>query len=417
MSGLLLRIDSAEQIRAAAAELRAVVDDREITANDVLDVFERWSEALGSVDPTDVAGLPFLRLWLRRNTLEPIITRELGDGSLDGEWSGDGRSRLKAYPVGIVGHWPAGNIDIQPMLSMSCALLGGNACLVRVPGALLKQVEFLIAALAESDREGVVTRRIRLLAFEHERRDLQCAMAEVCDGAMIWGGEEAVSQVRLLPFSYWARLAVFGPRISVAAIDAASWSGEDARTALSRRIARDVWQFDQQACSSPQVLFVETNGHSADDFIHALRKAFEEENRAHPRESIDASLTSVICRGRAAWLMQNVANRAVFPATPDWTILIGHGTATPEPTQGKTLTVLQVSDLHEAIASLDANVQTLGLAISDGNREAELAAIAAGRGIDRIVQVGRMHVFGPPWDGQDLIRSMVRMVRHVRATA
>ena len=27
----------------------------------------------------------------------------------------------------VVGHWPAGNIEIQPILSMTCALLGGNA--------------------------------------------------------------------------------------------------------------------------------------------------------------------------------------------------------------------------------------------------------------------------------------------------
>jgi len=45
-------------------------------------------------------------------------------------------------------------------------------------------------------------------------------------------------------------------------------------------------------------------------------------------------------------------------------------------------------------------------------------ADAAGRnGVDRIVKLGRMHVFGSPWDGTDLIRPMVRLVRHVPAYA
>jgi hypothetical protein len=198
-------------------------------------------------------------------------------------------------------------------------------------------------------------------------------------------------------------------------MDAASWSDPQARQAVCRRIARDVWQFDQQACSSPQVLFLEKkNGEPTADFIKALRSAFEAENRAHPRESIEGALTSAICQARANWLLRDEANSAVFPATPDWTILVGHGPEIPQPTQGKTLTVLEVEDLLEALARLNGNVQTLGLAISDPEKEAAIASQAASRGIDRIVPLGRMHVFGPPWDGVDLIRIMVRMVRHLR---
>jgi hypothetical protein len=42
-----------------------------------------------------------------------------------------------------------------------------------------------------------------------------------------------------------------------------------------------------------------------------------------------------------------------------------------------------------------------------------LAKAAGRRGVDRIVKLGRMHVFSSPWDGVDLIRPMVRVVRHV----
>lgn len=415
MTDLIRNVDVTEDITSAAAELRRIVDTTSITPNQTLDVFEAWGSALGESDTADLAGVPFLRLWLRRNTLEPIIAKELGPGALNGDWIEDGRARLKAYPVGIVGHWPAGNIEIQPLLSMTCALLGGNACLVRVPKELRDSNAQLIAKLIQADKEATLITRIRLLAFDHERLDLHRAMAQSVDGAMIWGGEEAVTEIRALPFPPWTRLAIFGPRISVAAMDAASWSDPQARQAVCRRIARDVWQFDQQACSSPQVLFLEKkNGEPTADFIKALRSAFEAENRAHPRESIEGALTSAICQARANWLLRDEANSAVFPATPDWTILVGHGPEIPQPTQGKTLTVLEVEDLLEALARLNGNVQTLGLAISDPEKEAAIASQAASRGIDRIVPLGRMHVFGPPWDGVDLIRIMVRMVRHLR---
>jgi acyl-CoA reductase LuxC len=69
--------------------------------------------------------------------------------------------------------------------------------------------------------------------------------------------------------------------------------------------------------------------------------------------------------------------------------------------------------LVEAVSKFDGNVQTLGLGMANAEKEMELAVLAGKKGVDRIVKLGRMHVFVPPWDGVDLIRPMVRMVRHV----
>jgi hypothetical protein len=297
---------------------------------------------------------------------------------------------------------------------MTCALLGGNACLVRVPNGLDDITRRLISKLDECDEKSVLTARVGMLVFEHDRWDLQEAMARAVDGAMVWGGAEAVLRVRSLPFPHWARLAVFGPRISVAAMDADSWCNSQEQESWCQRIARDVWQFDQQACSSPQALFLEKRaGHSFDGFVLALKKAFELENRLHPRQTIAAGLTTAICHARASWLLDDLANRACFSAAPDWTILVGRGAEIPKPTQGKTLTILEVDNLLNPVEKFDGNVQTLGLAMADADREATLTSLAARRGVDRIVKLGRMHVFAPPWDGVDLIRPMVRVVRHV----
>jgi Acyl-CoA reductase (LuxC) len=414
MSEIVRVIGSIGEISALATELRETVSSTEITTNAVLGGFEAWAAALGERETANIPGVQFLRMWLRRGTLEPIVARELGGNALCGGWMEDGRARLKAYPLGIVGHWPAGNIEIQPALSMTCALLGGNASLVRVPGRLDDLTRLIMGKLEQSDSAGVLTRRVRMLVFDHTREDLQEVMARSVDGAMIWGGEEAVLNVRGLPFPHWARLATFGPRISVAAMDADSWSNTDGQESWSRRIARDVWQFDQQACSSPQVLFLEKKAnHSPREFVQSLKKAFESENQLHPRQTIHAALTTTICQARTSWLLDNAANSAIFTQSPDWTILLGSGSEIPKSVQGKTLTVLEVDDLLEPIGKLDGNTQTLGLAMSNPTRENTLASLAARRGVDRIVKLGRMHVFAPPWDGVDLIRPMVRMVRHV----
>ncbi len=417
MTEVLHPIDSSAEISDAAVKLRQVVLDSEISPNDVMVVFDSWAKKLETVELDDVPGIVFLRMWLRRGTLEPIIARELGRNALEGGWTEAGRAECKAFPVGVVGHWPAGNVDIQPILSMTCSLLGGNAALVRVPSALVDVTRGLLEKLYESDLNEVLTRRIFMASFPHSRRDLQETMAKAVDGAMVWGGEEAVSQIRALPFPHWARLAVFGPRISVAAMDAGAWSDPRERESWCKRIARDVWQFDQQACSSPQVLFLEkTPDHSAAEFLPYLQRAFEIENRSHPRLNIAGALASSITQARAAWLLNEPTNRAVFPKSPDWTLLFGSGGVIPQPIQGRTLAVLEVDDLLDPISRFDGNVQTLGLGIADPEKERRIASLAGRRGVDRIVKLGRMHVFVPPWDGMDLIRPMVRMVRHVCST-
>ena len=281
----------------------------------------------------------------------------------------------------------------------------------------MELTEQLMEKLVESDRDELLTSRIFMAAFDHDRKDLHEAMARSVDGAMIWGGEEAVLQVRSLPFPHWARIAVFGPRISVAAMDAGAWGNVNDQEAWCRRIARDVWQFDQQACSSPQVLFLEKRGaQSIDRFLEVLRRAFETENQAHPRRTIAPALTSAICQARASWLMGDPEHKAIFPKEPDWTLLIGAGSSIPQPVQGKTLAVLEVDNLLHAISDFDGNVQTLGLGMSDSTKENEVATLAGQRGVDRIMKLGQMHTFVPPWDGMDLIRPMVRMVRYVCST-
>ncbi|MGB9470930.1 MAG: acyl-CoA reductase [Candidatus Acidiferrum sp.] len=417
MAELTHKVDSPAEISAAAAKLRQEISRLELSPGEVMTVFDSWAKSLDARELDDLPGMPFVRMWLRRGTLEPIIARELGANALQGGWTEFGRAQLKAFPLGVVGHWPAGNVEIQPILSMTCALLGGNAALVRIPSGLVELTRLLMEKLVESDPGERLTRRIFMAAFDHRRQDLQEAMAKVVDGAMIWGGEEAVLQIRALPFPHWSKIAVFGPRMSVAAMDAGAWGNPDEQKSWCSRMARDVWQFDQQACSSPQVLFLEKGtGQSIAPFLSCLQRAFETENRAHPRQAIPAALTSEICQARVSWMLNDIAHQAVFPMGPDWTLLIGRGSDIPQPTQGKTLTVLEVDDLLEAVSKFDGNVQTLGLGMANAEKETQLALLAGRKGVDRIVKLGRMHVFVPPWDGVDLIRPMVRMVRHVRST-
>src|SRR5580700_8220071 len=163
-------VDSPEEISQAAVRLRQAVRDTKISPNEVMAVFDAWARSLDSRELDDIPGIVFLRMWLRRGTLEPIISRELGPYGLHGGWNEYGRAECKAFPLGVVGHWPAANVEIQPILSMTCALLGGNGALVRVPSGLVDLTRVLMEKLVESDPGERLTRRIFMAAFPHGRQ-------------------------------------------------------------------------------------------------------------------------------------------------------------------------------------------------------------------------------------------------------
>jgi len=185
MNDLMLtqEVHSPQEITCVAQRLREIARQHEIVPRTVLEVFEQWAAALDGRELREVPGLAFLRLWLRRGTLEPILLREMGSDFLNGGWWEDGRARLRAFPLGVVGHWPAGNVEIQPVLSLTCALLGGNACLVRVPSGLLEMTQQIMEKLQEVDRSGLLTERTFMVSFDHSRTDLHEAMAQAVDGA------------------------------------------------------------------------------------------------------------------------------------------------------------------------------------------------------------------------------------------
>ena len=75
-------VNSPAEITSAAVKLRQAVMDLELSPNEVMTVFDSWAKSLDARELNDIPGIVFLRMWLRRGTLEPIIARELGAGGL-----------------------------------------------------------------------------------------------------------------------------------------------------------------------------------------------------------------------------------------------------------------------------------------------------------------------------------------------
>jgi hypothetical protein len=144
-------------------------------------------------------------------------------------------------------------------------------------------------------------------------------------------------------------------------------------------------------------------------FVRALVKAFEEEERAHPRRELDARTSFDLALARTSWLLDPQGGEAFFPSGPAWSILYGGDiNRIPEPIHGKTLHVVLADNLESVASRFDSSTQSVGIWIHDALLETSVARIAMTRGVDRVVRLGLMHVFNTPWDGQELVRPLCR---------
>src|SRR5580692_6157287 len=98
MTHLIQPVQAPDEIVGAAVQMRQQVLDREVTPHEVMSVFEAWAASMDAREMNDIPGLLFLRMWLKRGNLEPIIERELGAGALNGRWTEYGRAHCKAFP-------------------------------------------------------------------------------------------------------------------------------------------------------------------------------------------------------------------------------------------------------------------------------------------------------------------------------
>lgn len=410
---MVLRPQSAEDVRAAVAPLTRVdfEPERDIQA------LAAFGDALEkATDLHTIPGFVFLRLWLRQASLERVIEQDFGTDQTQAD--------SIVMPLGVVSCWPAANVEIQPLLAASTILLSGNACVLRVPSDLVKITELFLKTLRESDAWPVFENRLVAMAIDRSNTELLGAMAATSDGASIWGGAEAINAVRALPFRPGARFVVFGPRYSVGVVSADMLGRPDTHQLICERLARDVWPFEQNACSSPHVLYVEAPeqepggalGAAATGFLDTLKDAFEREDRYHPREVLEPVMATSVSLVRAEWLMRDQNHVAVQSSAPSWTILAGSSPVSM-PTSGyRVLVTLFVNNLDDVVGTLDPDVQTVGMACGDEGRERKLARSLACRGVDRIVPFGQMHIFDTPWDGHAVCASLTRIVRHNLST-
>lgn len=219
------------------AEPYPVFDDRIL---DFIDAFNRALKAHPEYRKhPDLAALVF---WARRSCLEKkkeIYTRAV---------LRKGR--------GWVFQVAPSNIPTLFVYSAFAALLAGNSTAVRISNTEFPQVEIIVETLKDILKEqfSELKDRLVVLRYQHNHQITQF-FSNPADGRVLWGSNSSIQSLRQAVADPRCIDICFPEKQSVAVLDSEIYLLEKDKKLLAEKFFRDSMSVDQNACSSPFIVF------------------------------------------------------------------------------------------------------------------------------------------------------------------
>jgi hypothetical protein len=202
------------------------------------------------------------------------------------------------------------------------------------------------------------------------------------------------------------RTLYFGPRTSYAAVFQSAIEGESRLNVIARRLVADSTVFEQAACASPHSVFViSPDKDAADKLADAIAKQFLRESLAFDPDTADQDLIAEV----ALYRQRKLLDSRVLSVSDYATVVVPSEThSLPEPVFGRTLHVIHVRRIEDLEKYLSPYLQSV--ATAGNSRESEkLAELLVKQGVKRFPTVGKITNFENPWDGENIVGSLVRI--------
>lgn len=290
---------------------------------------------------------------LSRSFLLDKLTTELGPDLFN----------PKRYPLGVLLHIGAGNMDGLSAYSVVEGLLAGNINLLKLPGEERGISRLLLRELVRIEPE------LRDYVYIYDipsanKRELK-KLADLSDAVVVWGGDEAVRAVRQLAEPS-VKLIEWGHKISFAYVTEAGMR-EDELAGLACHMV----ETGQLLCSSCQGIYLDTEDQEeaqafCERFLGLLRQAAA----AKRREAGETAKNTL--RAYSAWLESACyTENDIYRSGGVSVILSGN----PEPEASLFhgncwVKLLPRERIIETLRKKKGYLQTVGLLCADEEREA-----------------------------------------------
>lgn len=315
---------------------------------------------------------------------------------------------------GVVFHIAPSNVPINFAYSLTAVLLSGNGSIVKASSRDFPQTRIVCRAMEKLLTEDFapLAPYVCVVTYPREAQEVTEAFSARCDARVIWGGDETVRRVREAALPPRAVEVAFADRYSLLCIrpEAVTALSEEALERLAKDFYNDTYLTDQNACTSPRLIYWVGEGDSreaSERFFRAMG-AYARQRYELPAVTAVDKLTAAC---RAAMKLEGAE---IIPGPDNWVTRVRVKALCPE------LYELRSPGgffLEYAAPTLDAlrdfvtpRVQTLSYLGLSPEELSRFVLENGLTGVDRIVPVGHTMDFSLVWDGYDLIQTLSRKI-------
>jgi hypothetical protein len=316
-------------------------------------------------------------------------------------------------PRGLVFHVPPANVDTIFMYSWIMSVLVGNRNILRISPRAAQQTTIICRVFNDClEAAGKTMRRNTVMIRYGHEQEITAAISAVADVRVIWGGDTSVNSIRAIRIPPHCKELAFPDRYSLSVVRTSNYLGldETKRKDVAAQFYNDTYWFDQMACSSPRLL-IWCGGQEESSAASAmfLQDLHEEVLRRGYALDASGSMNKFTFLSRAILdqpvvSAQRVDNQLTVAQLENIRHLdrdhCGGGFLFQHYAEG-------IEALAECVARKDQTLTYFGFEASE---MAAFAKMLNGRGIDRIVPMGKALTFNRYWDGYDLLAEMIRHV-------
>ncbi|CAN2044127.1 phenylacetate-CoA ligase [Candidatus Magnetomoraceae bacterium gMMP-13] len=357
----------------------------------------------GKIAESDIAPMfQVITSFLQRESLETKLKRELGTVTPFVATRMDYNNNFFEHwaPLGLIVHSAPSNVFTVSILCVMEGLLTGNINFLKTSGSETLFPQYFLKTLCDFDLSGQLKDYIIVGRISSKQKKLLAEIFQHADAISAWGSEESIAGVReLAPHN--TLIIEWGHKISLAYITEKSRCNND----TLQKLAYECCNIEQQACSSPQTVFVEVD-EKKDllDFAHAFAAVLSNVSAKIPRISPgfheQAEITTIT---EITKLESCLGNTEVIEARDkSWRIFIDFKPSlrTSPLFRSVWLMPLKRKEIISTLTPLKSYLQTVGVACEIPEL-AELSSLFVKAGALRINQVGQMleNYIGAPHDG------------------
>lgn len=344
----------------------------------------------------DAAAFAF---WCRRAALEGLKKQYC-------------RGRGRRIGRGVSLHFTPSNMPVLFAFSMCAGLLAGCSVIIRLSRSSSPEEELICRALAELLDSDFADFRPRIVfcRYEHDRAvtDLLCSL---CDVRVMWGSDESVQEIRRSPLPPRGIDLPFAARTSAAVISAEGLLKSGSLDLLARDFYNDTFLTDQNACSSPRLIYWLGSRQDTDRARDLFWTALEEEVA---RRDYHVQAQTAIRKLEAALCLAAVCGADQIQGPGSTLVRVQAAKLTEDiwdyTAPGGFFVESSGEDLRGLEPVLGGCCQTIVVVGTDPGRVADLVVREGLRGVDRIVPAGHTLDFALTWDGIDMIGAMSRQI-------